>query len=118
MLEDVIDPVPLQIRSLVLQQIKRKTAEPGGGLRYYVHVWQKLKDRELPEAPQGIHWLSITLGVAFAVLGTLEGQGKLSPLTVSTFVNDVVAMLQGKSQGERAKARVEMALKSTVSKQN
>ena len=110
LLEDILRPVPLPTRLLVWRQITQKMGEPGGGLWYFVHVWQALKGRELQQMPQDLQMLTVTLGVALAVLGSLEAKGKVSRLTADTLMNDLVSMLQGKSPAARAKARASMAL--------
>jgi hypothetical protein len=105
-LAKLIDEVPLETRSVVLQQLEEKSEDV---FRWFGQMGVGIKNGEL-DYPVGTLLLTMVLGVAIWYLGFAERDGKLSAQAYNTFLADVGGMLRGKSAEERAKLRLHAAL--------
>ncbi|HEY8098152.1 MAG TPA: hypothetical protein VIE65_18990 [Methylobacter sp.] len=104
-LEKLMDDVPLQTRSVVIQQLNENIDD---GFRWFGKTGYGIKRGEVAH-PTGMLPLTVALGFAFWYLGCAERDGKLSARAHKIFLADVGGMLLGNSSEERAKNRVGVA---------
>lgn len=105
-LEKLIDEVPLQTRSVVLQQLGENRED---AFRWFGQTGEGIKRGDL-DYPVGILPFTMVVGFAIWFSGYAERDGKLSAQAHKIFLADVCGMLLGNSSAELAKARVEGAV--------
>jgi hypothetical protein len=90
--------VPPDARLLTLRYLDEKKDDE---FRWFASLHQQLTANQPVDKPKDMPNLAPALGFAFWYLGLAVRENKLSVLGFRTFVLDVIAMLEGKSENER-----------------
>jgi hypothetical protein len=106
-IERAVANIPRETRALTLQQLKDSADNE---FRFFSEIAGALSEGKTSAYPEGMPILTMALGFSLWYLGYLLREGQISQQACNTYMGDVAGMLLGKSDEDRLKHRLHLAM--------